>query len=822
MSAAKRTFRRLGGLLGSLIFLGALCIPSAGVAVAAAAPAPQLNGLTPPSTPIQAKLEISATPGVGQPATLTCTVTSTEDASGVNVNLEVPQGTQVTGDLSWTGDLVAGEPVILAPTISFDTPGDKALYCRALGAERPDGRLGDLAPLYLNVGADSGAPGYAPVPAEKRMIQALPKNADAAAAPSGDLLVPADFQPPELPAGAPPEAEGAAPANPAGPGAAYGPMVVSGSWSQYDRDGAYVPAYEMTAELVIDDASWTHLDYQRTDLTGHYTFASVTNPGATGVRVLLWADTVYSGDILNVFDPDYGATPSWSNIWAAVTPKLVLGDGAQDVGDWYPSTGGTTWYQAFWIQSDLIKAYRYVWFQAGDAESSGPASVQWKPDSTDGNYYNFGGTIHLDGPAPISDTVVNHEYGHTVMYTIYGNTFPPTSCPAPHYLTNNEDRGCAWTEGWASFLAFAVKNEPVYRWSSGAYQDVDAPTWGTPGWDTGDDVEGHVSGGLWDMLDSGTEGWDKYSEGTITNIWEIMYHQNDDVMSDFWSAWQAYGHNYPGAIMSLYQSTIDYRAYPILRGDFEGNHAAELSVWRPTNATWYIKDLYNTAWGTNGDIPVPGDYNGDRFGEPAVWRESNGTWYIKGVGNYLWGQSGDQPIQGDYDGDGMQEMAVFRPSNHTWYIKNVGTYSWGASGDVPVPGDYDDDGTTEIAVWRPSNGVWYIKGVGNYTWGQSGDLPVPGDYNGLGGTEVAIWRPSNGIWYVRNYENSQWGTVGDIPVPGDYDGDVHTEYAVWRPSTGMWYVKNHFATVWGSTGDFPVTAPQWYFPTITSPNQLSQ
>lgn len=266
--------------------------------------------------------------------------------------------------------------------------------------------------------------------------------------------------------------------------------------------------------------------------------------------------------------------------------------------------------------------------------------------------------------------------------------------------------------------------------------------------------------------------------------------------------------------------------------DFDGDGKADISVFRPTQATWYLsrsRDGFAAEqFGLSTDVLAPADYDGDGKTDIAVWRPSNGTWYLQrsrlGFTAFTWGTDGDKPVPGDYDGDGLADMAVFRPSTGTWYIMQSSNNQyrstpWGISEDQPVPGDYDGDGKTDVAVWRPSNGTWYVLSsqFGTYKGtllGNAGDRLVPADYDGDGKTDIAVYRPSNGTWYLLRSQagatQEHHGASTDIPVPADYDGDNRVDLAVFRLSEGKgyWHIKHSGSgdtTVqFGASGDKPI------------------
>jgi len=67
--------------------------------------------------------------------------------------------------------------------------------------------------------------------------------------------------------------------------------------------------------------------------------------------------------------------------------------------------------------------------------------------------------------------------------------------------------------------------------------------------------------------------------------------------------------------------------------DYDGDGAADLAVYQPAEARWYIREsasgsLRFQQWGWFSAVPVPADYDGDRKTDVTVYHPETGGWYV--------------------------------------------------------------------------------------------------------------------------------------------------------------------------------------------------
>lgn len=539
------------------------------------------------SNPIQVKVEIDRIPTLGQTARVTCTTQSFLDVPETKIELVLPPNVKpVSGTLNRSDSLRMERPSIVSASVQFNELGDVAVSCKALHRIDSENAWGDMDTIYLSIGRTESKLGFA----DRQFTRGVSLN-DGEGSPKAVEIQPEAFVPSDRgvledpPSVDPSGEESKASASPSQ--ALAGQLIITGRWGYWNRQDVFVGANRFLVELVRGD-NGAHLAWCYTGANGYYSCGPVTNPGAAGIRTYFLSYVSYGpyNDVLNVAYPPCGV-----GVWCAYftsSDAYVLGDGTHNIGTWsVPNNNNIE--GAYWLKEDLDRAWQFVWNKVGSSqtpqETAGPSTVFWAIDSTNGTYYMPGGQIYLKGQDRFSSDVAIHEYGHNVMYNIY-QVLPFNDCPAQHYVQLVSAPNCAWMEGWADFLPLAVNNDPVFSWPDGAFLNIESQNAGTPNWDDGDRVEGRVAGALWDIYDSNNEGSDQFTNG-FTNIWDTIFHQNNNVFLGYWLAWKTRGHNQDKAVMSIYQNTIDYRnstgslANPSIEAD--ANNDSRPDSWFSTN-----------------------------------------------------------------------------------------------------------------------------------------------------------------------------------------------------------------------------------------------
>ncbi|MBP2356069.1 hypothetical protein JOF29_007179 [Kribbella aluminosa] len=191
--------------------------------------------------------------------------------------------------------------------------------------------------------------------------------------------------------------------------------------------------------------------------------------------------------------------------------------------------------------------------------------VNWAPDSTTCCWYDLQeNAAYIDASTPDFHVMVLHEFGHGVMDDVYEDKFPDSPNCSPHWFEKASSAGCAWTEGWASWFAMTVLDDPHYYWPGGYVLDLESPTWGTtpPNWENGDTVEGRVLGAMIDLGDGGdrNEAGDTCSEDPTKALWNTFLDDVSGSFAAFWAARAKFGYSVgPNELSCLYHNTIDYR-----------------------------------------------------------------------------------------------------------------------------------------------------------------------------------------------------------------------------------------------------------------------
>lgn len=557
-----------GFLLAALLLSLLSTVVAASPARASTAPSEHDDEL---STPLAIEVTMTELPAIGKTAAVTIVVSSTERAAGIRVDIVGSEGLRIDDERGFVIDLAAGESRTLRTSVTPEAAGNHTVAAN-VSLDFGGGTVwGDSDAVYFNSGDGTASEGFtyagdplagAGVPGPGNTMdfesEAFPDGSMPAVAIDEDVMLPVDTGEPGGQDDGGREGDIAA---------AAGMLKIRGNTGMSHRNGLWKPQM-LLVELLASNGvtiTWTY-----SNIYGDFVF-NVNNPGTFRIRV--WANYVHSSmtiGAIRVVGNGLQTLNKFSRAgWHYFIPTMgPFPNGEINVGAWIPDpnwSGSRAW----WIYQDLIDAWLYTRNQTpqgvpADSRQPDGVTVEWEPGSTVGTFYS-NSRIHLEDVDANSGHTVLHEYGHAVMDNVY-SSFPFNDCPSPHFIQRVGGKNCAWTEGWASFLAIAVKWDPVYTWgcalpctpASVNFEERYTPTFPVP-WDEGELVEGNVTASLWDFVDAYTDGFDK-TNSAITpfwKIWDVVYNHDHNTFFEFWIHWRG-NVNFINSLATLYQNTIDY------------------------------------------------------------------------------------------------------------------------------------------------------------------------------------------------------------------------------------------------------------------------
>lgn len=479
--------------------------------------------LRPPSdhslhAPLQVTLDWEGRPGLNRTVTLSVQIVPEEDAESLTLQWALPAGVTMNGPTKEPlGSAAADQVIDRQWDITFDQTGTFKI---AVGAQMstadPAVLYGDADVAYFTIrrwpGRSSVSRRGPRITSTRERIAIPDVTYSVSADPNGGYWIQGRFMFLDLPID-----------------------PVSGPGTK-----TLVPARQILVEVWEDDTCFDdHEGDTYTDDNGIFRFWISDNDdgwlGGDKETYLEFYPETSGGYVTDI---------SWIDEKYCVRTDNATGGSDIDFGTMAPST----YDPMFNISDALLDGWTYA-----KQYRTAPDQVQarYEPGyGEDGSSYNsFWNEITMadsGGDADAyDDAVILHEYGHYIA----DQHACDDSSGGAHNVYKHYDDDLAWSEGWASYLSSAVRN-------NSRYIDVnDAGGWSSYNWETwavtGSNNEGAVCATLWDLYDPANETHDRLA-GYGHNVWYVfdalMEEQwYNDALEDcdiyvFWDDWNGAGY----------------------------------------------------------------------------------------------------------------------------------------------------------------------------------------------------------------------------------------------------------------------------------------
>jgi hypothetical protein len=537
--------------------------------------------------------------------------------------------------------------------------------------------------------------------------------------------------------------------------AEVGTITVIGYLDYEDYEGNWAPARWATAYIYDDDylSGDDLLDTTVVQPDGYFESDSINNydpeGGTQDVYVRFVASNSENGVVNaeeNVYD---GYTGVKENVPDGVVDFGYLGTPDGEHGAWEIfDTLNTGW-------SYFINTLSY---------DHGYVTCIWYPGSTDGTYVEGenGYRMHVIDGDQMDEDVILHEYGHSVMFGIFGE-FPPDS-GGPHSWTGHYTPELAWSEGWATYASCMIQNDRYYddtvdQW---VHIDVENQTDGSE-WDgdgNGDDTESAVCGLLWDIFDTNSDNNDTLSNGPYDTFDVFRYyvtgnHHIYDI-HQFWDGW----FNCPDCSITNHGHLSQINAIYYDHG-INKNNPPSCTIISPNGGGWY-----------SGIVTVEADASDlDGTVSQVEFQYYDWTWHYIGTDT---SPSGGWSV--DWDTGTLTDSTVWVRAKAR---DNLGEESgWDESDDSFGVDNTDPPKPIISSLTHPDEGEWYCDRSPIFTWTTPSDISgiacysyaldhshwtTPDETCDTTGNSKSYYNLDDGTWYFHVRAKDNASTCG-IPL----------------------------------------------------------
>lgn len=489
-------------------------------------------------SPLSITLSLSGIVALGDEGYLVALVNSTEHASNTTIQVSLPEGfLRIAGSLSWNGEIEKEREIEIGAKVRLLRTGNWIIRAEAVSGS-PSSVFGKVALLYVYASEDSVITSTKPIFRDSNYVMQWRELSEYPNMTHKPNMIGKDHAIQQSTAGT---------------------ITICGRWFFLEEDNTTIrPMRHVKVELWEDEwwgTQWL-CDTKYTDDYGYYCFDPVVNDdgyfeGGLDLLVKLYLDN----SVVKVVEDATG------NMYRTETPIFFdLPDGLYSMPDYVINStnrGSVGIFDTIDIGHEYAESVEY-----GHPKTE----VRWPADDTQ-TIAETPLIIYLAGGDEWDEDIILHEYGHSIMFSIYGGEIPLSG--GDHFWNSSTNANFAFAEGWPTFFGVAANFEkghgdllyPRDTHYKDHFDQIIDYNLESEAHNYGTDVEGAVTCLLWDIYDSSCDvlrhRQDSLSAG-IVPMWDVFNnylinaHHIYNIYPDFFHGWLDRGHDSYQVIWDIY------------------------------------------------------------------------------------------------------------------------------------------------------------------------------------------------------------------------------------------------------------------------------